>query len=157
VKRTRKWAYVEQEAKRLANLGLQPRDIAKRLGVTKTVNRWMAMGKLERRPSTQAARVAGSGKSPGEWAATVRKDFALDATDEQLVTLAETALAMSLDPSMAAHVRMGAAGRFQAIVRQLALVARKADEQAPKDEPRAPVVVARRSGADPRALLMAVK
>ena len=162
MKRTRKWAFVEQEAKRLAALGLQPIDIAKRLGVTKaSVNRWMASGKLERRTSARAARVAGSGKSPGEWAATVRKDFALDATDEQLVTIGETALALSLDPSLAAHVRMNAAGRFQAIVRQLALVARKADEQ-PGDKPERPHVERRpepvqRTGTDPRRMLMAVK
>jgi hypothetical protein len=154
VKRTRKWAFVEQEAKRLAGLGLTPLQIAKRIGVNKsTVTRWVASGKLDMKATI---RLSGTGQNPAQWASTVRKDYALDATDEQLVTIAESALAMTLDPSLAAHVRMNAAGRFQAIVRQLSLVTRAADtpvETKPaKTAPKIEAAPSRR--VDPRKLLM---
>lgn len=155
--RTRKWSYVEQEAKRLAALGLSPREIARRLEVNKsTVTRWIAAGKLEVRTRLT---LTGTGQNPAQWAATVRKDYALDATDEQLVTLAESALALALDPSTAPHVRMTAAGRFQAIVRQLALVARVADVQTPGLRTAEPLTLVEvpTVRVDPRRLLMAVK
>lgn len=169
-KRTRKWAFVSQEAARLAGLGLSPREIAERLGVDKSsVTRWMKAGKLERRPPSLAPGATQPKQSPAEWAASVREAYDLDATDDQLVTIAETALALSLDRNVAAHVRMTAAGRFQAIVRQLALVARAADKDAaPEKSPapstpeparaaRGPERIIRRPGGDPRKLLMAIK
>lgn len=155
MKRTRKWAFVEQEATRLAGLGLAPREIARRLGVAKsTVTRWIASGKLARRdPVPQPT----AQQSPGEWAASVRHDYALDATDAQLVTLAQRALELSLDPTVALPVQLHAAGRFQAIVRQLALVTRlgEATTSAPPAPVRPPVP--RTDRADPRTLLMVVK
>jgi hypothetical protein len=45
-----------------------------------------------------SARDGDEADEAGEWAASVRKDYQLDATDEQLVTLAESALGMALDP-----------------------------------------------------------
>lgn len=155
MKRTRKWSYVEQEAKRLSALGLDQSAIAKRLGVNKsTVNRWVAAGKLT---VPKRLTLSGTGQNPGSWAASVRKDYALDASDDQLVTIGEAALGMALDPSLAAHVRMTAAGRFQAILRQLALVARRADvesERPVKPEPKPEPVMPRR--VDPRKVLMTV-
>lgn len=165
-KRTRKWSFVAQEATRLAALGQSPREIALRLGVDKsTVTRWMQAGKLTRPAVAPRSHplVAQAGQTPAEWSAAVRKDYDLDATDEQLVALAEGALGLSLDASVAPHVRMNASGRFQAIVRQLSLVTRGAAAIAPpapvsaatqpkRQNPR----VSRPSG-DPRTLLQAVK
>lgn len=162
MKRTRKWTFVAQEAIRLATLGLSPKEIAKRLGVNRSsVTRWMQSGKLaSKRPvkplksSNQRRRT----KKPSEWAAAVRSDYQLDETDDQLVGLAEQALTLSLDPNVPANTRITAAGRFQAIVRQLALVARGEDKPgavtppAPEAPPR-PEPVQR---VDPRRLLMVV-
>jgi transcriptional regulator with XRE-family HTH domain len=169
-RRTRKWAYVEQEAKRLASLGLSAGEIAGQLNVNRsTVSRWMKSGKLTRGTVSRFQPVStpsSAGQTPAEWVATVRSAYALDATDEQLVLLAESALAISRDPRAAPHVRMNAAGRFQALVRQLALVARKEDADKP-DAPEAntaepptrrlPMRESRRPTVDPRTLLQAVK
>lgn len=173
MKRTRKWSYVAQEATRLAGLGLSPREIGQRLGVNKTtVNRWISAGKLTlvrpekdvRPTSAQATAAIRARQTPPQWAASVRGEFDLNVTDDQLVTLAETALTMSTDPTAPAHVRMNAAGRFQAIVRQLALDTRGAASQqptgdtpppeAPPERHRNPPV--RRPSGDPRGILMAV-
>jgi hypothetical protein len=157
VKRTRKWAFVAQEATRLAELGLPSSDIARRLGVnSSTVRRWVSSGRLAR--PTVVAAVAQVRQSPEEWARDVRATYDLDATDDQLVVMAETALRRALDPLQPASVQLSAMGRFQAIVKQLALVARKAAEAAP-EEPKAKPQARpmRRPGADPRNLLQAVK
>lgn len=167
VKRTRKWEFVKQEAIRLAGLGVAPVDIAKKTDVRRsTVQRWMAAGKLaDTRQGARAARPPKVTKltKPSEWSATVRKDYQLDATDDQLVTLAETALGLALDPLQSATTRTTAAGRFQSIVKQLALVTRVAEDE----KPEAPVaataglrprrsLTARPSG-DPRKVLTVVK
>jgi hypothetical protein len=164
VRRTRKWAFVAQEATRLAGLGLTPVEIADRLEVKRsTVQRWMASGKLvDTRRGAKQGRVPPVTKltKPSEWAATVRKDYALDATDEQLVTLAETALGKALDALQAPMVQLAAMRAFQGIVKQLALVARHADASPkPEDSRRRAAVVrtAQRSGVDPRQILTAVK
>src|SRR5262249_32556706 len=132
VKRTRKWSFVAQEAIRLAELQLTPIEIARRLDVDRaTVQRWMAAGKLvdTRRGGARPGSIPKATPSvkPADWAATVRKDYALDATDDQLVTLAESMLGMSQDPLRTDMVRIAAANRFAALVKQLALVARAAD------------------------------
>jgi len=167
VKRTRKWSFVAQEATRLASIGLTPKEIATRLGVDRsTVVRWMQAGKIQRTggpkrvPKRRGKPVSRTGQTPAQWAAAVRKEYSLDSTDDQLVTLAESALLLSRDPGAAAPVRLVAAGRFQALVKQLALVARNADavpEPKPAEEPQKRQlirVVTRSSGADPRAALM---
>lgn len=165
VKRTRKWSFVAQEAGRLAALGLSQVEIARQLGLNKsTVSRWMKAGKL---PASRVAEVAHPqvavrpGQTPAEWAAAVRAAYDLDATDEQLVTVAESALGLSLDSAVSPQVRMTAAGRFQALVKQLALVARNQPQQVrtqpelPEAKPKPPLRVIHRP--DPRKLLMAVK
>lgn len=176
MKRTRKWAFVAQEAQRLAGLGLAPGEIASRIGVNKsTVSRWMSTGKLSRTeasdtkvPPPVMVTVA---KSPDEWAAAIRETYDLDATDEQLVALAQSALSLSLDSAVPAGTRMTAAGRFQALVRQLALVARVKDEDRPSEDVAEPApvveaevpkrapgrVIVQRTQVDPRTLLVAVK
>jgi len=160
MKRTRKWAYVEQEAKRLVVIGLGHLEIAKRLGVNdSTIRRWVKAGKLEKRTTRQrraAADAAVPTGRPAKWAAAVRKDFSLDASDEELLAMGQTALEMTHDPLMAPSVRLAAMGRFQAVVKQLALPARLADQGpivAAKPDPPAP----RTPRPDPRGLLMAVK
>lgn len=166
MRRTRKWGFVRQEAIRLAGLRLSSLEIAKRLGVTKaTVNRWKAEGKLpapstrRRQPGTTTGRRP---LSPAGWAAAVRREYALDATDGQLVNLAQIALEISRNPKEPHRVRMAATGRFQSIVKQLALVARDEDKAAGDPVPDAVETptrnpaVARKSGGDPRGILMAV-
>jgi hypothetical protein len=148
-------------------MGLSPKDIATRLGVNRSsVTRWMASGKLES-TRDRTARPDGSlkppprpPKTPSEWAADVRATYDLDATDDQLVTVAEGALTLSLDEKASPQVRLQSAGRFQSIVKQLALVARSAvAEPGPvPGKPDKPTfrVVRRRDSGDPRRALMAV-
>jgi hypothetical protein len=167
VKLTRKWEFVAQEAARLAGLGLSPREIGKRIGVNRSsVTRWIQKGKLEKpnvapkpKPEQRAALIVSQNPDAAKWATTVRKDFGLSATDERLVMLGVLALETAHDVNLKANVRMTAAGRFQAIVKQLALTSRGA-EAAPvepeKPEPQRYEPV-QRTGTDPRKLLMAVK
>lgn len=147
---------------------MSPAVIAERLGVNhSTVTRWMADGKLPRTgeatPQEVAPIRARKRQTPAQWADAIRKDYDLDETDDQLVSIGQSALEMSRDKKVPPHVRMTAAGRFQAIVRQLALVTRRAQEQpatpeAPANEadtPKKNPPVARPAG-DPRLRLMAV-
>lgn len=170
MKRTRKWAFVEQEATRLAKLGLPPQEIAERIGVNRSsVVRWMQSGKLPRtdgESTTRAARMQGKpGQTPEEWAATIRQDYQLDATDEQLVALGQWCLEIAKDSNQKPAERFRATERWQAIVRQLALVARRQvspEVEKPEVSPaqaQAPVRPSiQRSVTDPRAsLLQAVK
>jgi hypothetical protein len=167
-RRTRKWSFVAQEAKRLAELGISPKEIADHIGVNKsTVTRWIASGKLPApaRKTTAAADLAVSArapKSPAEWAKAVRAEYDLDETDDQLVALAEEALQVSLNSHVSPSVRLSAAGRFQALVRQLSLVTRSQDANQPADgapalpePPKKNPPVQRRVG-DPRKVLMMV-
>ena len=159
--RTKKWEFVRQEAQRLAALGLLASEIALRLQVHKsTVGRWIEAGQLTLSKPPLANPVRAK-QSPEEWAAAVREAYQLDATDEQLVTLAQQALGVSLDPNVSPSVQMTAAGRFQTLVRQLDLPARAAEQEhadltKEPERPRNPPV-ARRPGFDPRGLLAAAK
>lgn len=159
MKRTRKWEFVAQEATRLAGIGLAPKEIAERLGLNKsTVTRWMQAGKLVRvaRPPVPAKRPE---QSPAEWAAAVRESYQLDATDDQLVSLAEQALILSNDLLVSPAVRLAASGRFMALTGRLLVRTRVVDT--PAEAPAEPVAPARprpaRVAGDPRALLMAIK
>ena len=161
MRRTRKWAYVAQEARRLADLGLSAPEIAKRLEVNRsTVHRWMAAGKLAdtRRtapdqPMVDVSSTAVDG-SADAWAAAVRAAYALDPTDEQLVELATAALTVAKDAGEPASVRLAAAGRFQGLVKQLALVARTVGTEEPATTMPEPPRPARTPRADPRGRLM---
>ena len=159
MKRTRKWSFVEQEAQRLASMGLSALEIARQIGVTKsTVNRWIASGKLKpgkSRASTVSVQSAGT-KAPAQWADIVRREYALDATDEQLLTCAQQALELAYNMAETPSTRVAAMGRFQAIVKQLALVTRSV-AAVPEPEKPAPRPIIRRSGIDPRNVLQAVK
>jgi transcriptional regulator with XRE-family HTH domain len=166
--RTRKWAQVAQEAGRLSSIGLTQKEIAARLGVNRvTVIRWMQAGKLARSgvrkrrkksaPQRSVAQLQ-PGQTPAQWSAAVRSEYRLDATDDQLVRMAEAALEMSMDISAEYRVRTNAMGRFQALVKQLALVARNAAEpEKPAEEPQRPrmrVVQRPANAVDPRIALM---
>lgn len=202
MRKTRKWGYVEQEARRLADLGLKPLEIAKRLGLNRsTVQRWMHAGKLndtidksqspatiavEHELLTSATSVAAppvvekkrrgrprkappirAPLTPDEWAKEIRATYDLDATDDQLVTMAQVQLTMSLNPLVSAQIQLQAQAAFRASVKQLALTARipKGEERQEQvaaaktgtdhDRQRNPVVH-RRSNVDPRAFLMVV-
>lgn len=162
MRRTRKWAYVAQEATRLANLGLAPGAIATRLEVqATTVTRWMAAGKLAdtRRGTAAPGRsTATVPPSPNDWGAAVRTTYALNATDEELVQMGEAALRMVHDRHAKPSAQLNAMGRFVAIVKQLALPARAAEAApAPVEAPKAAPPVRQRVGADPRMVLQVVK
>jgi hypothetical protein len=160
MKRTRKWAFIGQEAQRLAALGMSDSDIGRKLDVRQsTVSRWRQSGKLTKPAGARPKRRADTAgpKAPGQWAASVRGDYALDATDEQLVTLGEQALALAYNMAETPATRVNAMGRFQSIVKQLALGLsdRKAApaETPAAERPRSKPV---RTGVDPRGLLQAV-
>jgi excisionase family DNA binding protein len=159
MRRTRKWAYVAQEAQRLADLQLTVKEIADRLEVHQTtVDRWIASGQLKHAkglaPGRQRVGVASSQQTASQWASAVRGSYDLDATDEQLVTLAESALLVARDPGTPAQLRLQAMGRYQAIVKQLALVARAADAKQPEVPKRKTFEPPTRTGTDPRGILM---
>lgn len=173
--RTRKWEYVRQDVTRFVKLGMTPSQIEKKLDgkVTKsTINKWIAAGKLQRgAPVTKltAAQFNRSKKSASAWAKSVRSEYLLNETDDQLVTLAETALVMSKDPAAKNSEKLNAARLFQSIVDQLNFVARSAPAkpEAPEKgaaavngEPPAPTknpVTPRPTGEDdPRRAYMAV-
>jgi excisionase family DNA binding protein len=132
---------------------LSPREIARRLGVNySTVLRWIADGKITKRTRTSG----GTSGRAVNWAAAVRKDFSLDASDEELIAMGQEALTIAHDRTQAPTVRLAAMGRFQAVVKQLALPARLENQgpiPAAKPDPPAP----RTPRPDPRGLLMAVK
>lgn len=160
MKRTRKWAFVAQEATRLSGLGLSQGAIAARLGVNKsTVSRWIKSGRISEAPEGRESVAVEVGKSPAEWASAVRADYSLDLTDDRLVTLAEAALTTALDTNEKATVRMLATGKFQSVIRQLALTSRTAhSEPATPTEPRPTTREPRAAtGTDPRRVLMAIK
>jgi hypothetical protein len=170
MKRTRKWSFVGQEATRLAALGLTPLEIAHKIGLAKsTVTRWAKAGKLVIRAAkggerdADRAEVAASGakQSPSDWSASVRATYALDSTDDQLVTMAESVLRDALDETKGLTLRLAAMGRFQSLVKQLALVARAEPQSkpaAPETEPKRPALqVVRKPRTDPRAALAAAK
>lgn len=157
MRRTRKWAYVAQEAQRLADLGLSAADIARRLEVHwSTVDRWIKSGKLMHGESIAKGRPGVPPASPeqtvGQWSAEVRRSYALDVTDGELVSLAEDALKMARDPNSPPSLQLQAMGRYQQLVKQLALVARAAAEAKP-EEPKRKVIRAVRTGTDPRGIL----
>ena len=167
-KRTRAWAFVAQEANRLAGLGCSPAEIASEIGVFKsTVTRWIKAGKLKLAATVVEITDATvrAKKTPAEWAQAIRDEYNLDDTDEQLVTLGESALTISQDRSAKRTERLNASRAFQSIVTQLKLVTRRAvkeEEQQPEKvaaiaaaKPKNPPV-RRRSAADPRAAFMRI-
>lgn len=165
MRRTRKWSALAQEAKRLADLGLSGYAIAKKLEVEEsTVSRWVKTGKLTLKNDPKGKRAAGivaQGErlTPEQWAAAIRRDYALDATDDQLVTMAEAALGEAVDATLSVTARNQSRSRFQALVRQLNLIVRAASQAAPEAAPKTPALrsslrVVRPSG-DPRRGLMA--
>lgn len=135
MKRTRKLAFVRQEAERLAALGQSPADIAKALAVNKsTVTRWFASGKLKR-PEPNALFVqAPARQSPADWARSMRDEFMLSSTDEQLVTLGEAALSLSRDVTVTAAVQLSASAQFRAIAKQLAIATSRTAAAMPESQ-----------------------
>jgi hypothetical protein len=61
------------------------------------------------------------GQSPGDWATEVLAVYEMTGTEMQLLDLAALALEMSRDKLLKPETRLAAAGRFQALVRQLNL------------------------------------
>lgn len=158
MKRTRKWAYVEQEAKRLAAMGLSASEIGQRISVTASqVRRWFQSGQLVKAPRSVRGHTAKAPRSPEQWARDVRASYQLDATDDQRVTAAEICLKTFHDTTQPMSLRLQAMARFDAIAKNLNLVAKNADEPPkPAEEPKVKPEPMRRTGADPRTALLTV-
>jgi len=171
-RKTRAWKYVAQEAKRLAALKCTPAEIAATIGVDKsTVTRWIAKGMLDVASNVvDVSTIVRPKKSPAEWADSIRTEFDLSDTDDQLVTLGESALMISQDANAKRSERLNASRTFLSIETKLALSTRREpslqeqqDDQkavasaaaATKAASKNPPVV-RRSTADPRAAFMRV-
>jgi len=58
---------------------------------------------------------------PEGWGPAVRQAYELDATETELVSLAESALALARDASLKATDRLAAMARFAQLVRQIDL------------------------------------
>lgn len=172
IRQTRKWSFVEQEATRLNALKLSVREIARRLGVSpNSVMAWRKSGKL---PNPNKAKSKSTKKktlpppsarqSPAAWARAIRAEYKLDATDEQLVTGAETMLSQSRDMTLSSADQRRAFAEFRAIVRQLNLPGREdpaipapsAGDSGAPSEPVAKPRLVPSPIADPRAARMAV-
>lgn len=138
MKRTRKLSFVRQEAERLAALGQSPADIAKALDVNKsTVTRWFASGKLKKPEPNALFNPAPPRQSPAGWAQSMRAEFMLSSTDEQLVTLGESALSLSRDVTVSAVVQLSASASFRAIAKQLAIATSRTAAKAPEQPKKA--------------------
>jgi hypothetical protein len=106
---------------------------AARLGVDRSsVCRWVKAGRIpppagrqRRRPPadsvTAATGLTDTPVPPAGWAAAVRAAYELNASEAELVRLAETALALAHDAAQPAAVRIQAMRAFSALLRQLDL------------------------------------
>lgn len=166
MKRTRKLVYVQQDAQRLAKLGLNANQIAKRIGVNKsTVSRWISSGKLTiEEAKVRAVSIhASNTQTPADWAKSIREEFDLDVTDDQLVTLAEEQLALSRDVDCSVRERLAAGAEYLKTLRQLnlpgkaAAAAAGAQPTATSATPAKPRIVhsKKKPAVDPRAKYLA--
>lgn len=103
-------------------------EAARRLQVDRsTLHRWLAAGKVSTRANLQNPPAAGAGRDDAApqdaatWAEWVRQAYELNRTELELLTLAESALALSADATARPADRLAAMSRFQALVRQLSL------------------------------------
>lgn len=133
---------------------------AKQLGVDRsTIHRWIEAGKVPRpeRSRPKAEELAPKpGQSPDEWLAWVTDTYKLEGTDLVLAELACKALKMTTDKNPG--VALAAMGRYQQLVRQLALEGDAAGSKPQPQQPTRPAAAPRRRAfADPRSILMAVK
>lgn len=131
---------------------------AKKLGVNRsTLHRWLQTGKVAKpEPKQGPAAGATPDQSPDEWSKAVRELGELDATASTLVDLAVAALAMSRDVTNRPETRLSAMGRYQQIVKQLNLDSSASAAGVKPQVPQARTMP-RRTGTDPRNILMAVK
>jgi hypothetical protein len=100
------------------------REAARRLNVDRsTIHRWLRAGKISRHARPALPIVAVPTETPDAWAQRVRDNYDLSGTEEQLLRLAVRALILAQGTKAAPAVQLAAAGRFQALVRQLNLEA----------------------------------
>ena len=117
------------------------RQAAKRLGVNvSTVSRLVAAGKVPGRSKATRRPAPGPGPTlsaslpardlppsdpsphtPAAWAASVRAAYVLSATEDQLVSLADEALAIAQQLDARPSDRLAAMGRFAGLTKQLCL------------------------------------
>lgn len=160
MKRTRRWEFVKQDAIRLATLGLSDLEIGQRLDLNRaTVYRWRKAGKLTVESASPVGRlgVERLDQTPAQWAANVRAEFDLDATDDQILRMAEAVAVIARDPHADAKLRLAAMREFRGAVKQLALVTRAtqpADAPTPEAPKRQTFQAPKRTGTDPRAMFV---
>lgn len=158
MKRTHKFKALGNVAAVIASAG-SISAAAKQLGVERsTIYRWMKSGAVRvasretSQPTAADIPVPSTAPAAETWEAWVRRTFALDATEEELLGLAVKALRLAHTEEKVSD-QIAAMARYQQLVRQLNLNAERLKAATP------PVVapVVRRTGTDPRAILMAVK
>jgi transcriptional regulator with XRE-family HTH domain len=99
---------------------------ARQLGVTKgTISRWVRAGKAPRPVHLAAISSAAPAESvePRDWAEALRHRYVLAPHEEQLLGLAESALAMARDETQRPSVRLQAMAQFARLVAALDLPA----------------------------------
>ncbi len=119
----RTWRFQSLRGEATAVMASAPsyRAAAKALGVNlSTVVRWRQQGKVPA-PGGRRGAAAGPPPSPEGWAASVRSAYDLNATELELVGLAEAALALARDAQQPPAIRLNASSRYQSLVRQLDL------------------------------------
>jgi transposase-like protein len=95
-----------------------------------TIHRWIKDGKVK--PPRARRRLAGNGGStlntgvespisPADWAGAVRGTYDLSESEQELVNLGMVALGMAKDVALKPEIRLAAAARFAALLRQLDL------------------------------------
>lgn len=128
IKRTRKWAHLAQEARRLAALGMSVREIAKHLDVSPTtITAWRKSGKLPRLVvdnTPQPASPVSGEMTPDEWAKQMRSEFRLSASDDIQVTHGVIAATIARDPNSKRSEVLNALRTFKSIDQGLQLVIR---------------------------------
>lgn len=120
MKRTHKFGLLRGEVADVMASAPSLAAAAAALGVDKsTVFRWRKANKI---PAPGGRRGAvGPPPLPEGWAASVRAAYDLNATETELVSLAEAALVLARDASLKPADRLAAMSRFSQLVRQIDL------------------------------------
>jgi transposase-like protein len=97
-------------------------EAARRIGVDRsTMHRWIQQGKVPRPARRRSAMKTPKAEAPADWGAAVRGRYALSESEHELVNLGAVALGMANDVALKPEIRLAAAARFAALIRQLDL------------------------------------
>ena len=139
-KKTWRLATMKNEAFSSVSSARSVAAAARDLGVNRsTVHRWIQSGKIPKlgkarprtaRPSTALCASVAAPQTPAAWALDLEAKYSLSATEAQLLAPAVLARTMADDAALAPAVRLQAAGRFAALVKQLNLETEEAHDGA---------------------------